>query len=1067
MASVSLNIVGACRIDVGDKQLHPTSPQLFAAALYLSIESGRATSRDELQQLLFSPSAGRAARSHNLRQLLYRLGSLGFPITCSRDLVRMDSLQVEHPLAQLRAQSPADRVALPSVALEVLPGYVPGISRPYEEWLDRARIRLQREVRRVLQSDLDRHQRLGEWEHVIVAARTLLAFEPHNTTALKSLVEASLVRNDLSGAITAIDDFLAELEPIDSADFSEVLELRRRLGRRARGCAPPPLVGRGDTLAALFEAWRLAEASQPQYLVVTGPAGIGKTRIASAICELAASRGVKAIEYTCGDNDRHRPLALFARTVATLLALPGGLGISPSAFSLLNRLSRADDLLSTAASDPISSEILRSDLKDALIDLFDAVSTESRLLLVVDDAHRLDAASWAVLSAIAMRVKVGSAMVVLCSRSTTPIQRQLRLARWRVLPLGRLTQEESRALFHSVAPGVAHQAPAVAEAIRLAAGNPFFIQAIARHALVSSTATVSSDVTVLAASSYHALDDSARLVLEVVLILGDMATPRRVGDVSALDDLTFLRALRLLEEDGLLTSVAQNLRCSHDLLADALRSLIPHSVAAVIRQRIAERLEAECSADGFDASLAWAAADAWLTLGNAMAATRMLRRCAAHAASLGEHSEAAQMLSRLLSHPLPAADEWAVLDEAIRYAEVGGDRSLRARALREKLTLHELGEPTVGRLSQQQLVALRIAVAEADLNEAGSLDSIIAESRAALIDTTLDSQLRLRAGASLLMAADLALDAPLGASCWHTMQPLLRLDSVDRTQALRAELIYHTVFGSPRKGIVAARQLLRMHGVDSMGVTPVTARRNALFALQVLGESTTFSRSALATYKSLKEAKVHTEALFIATSIAERAIDRGDLPLALDWLNRGSELLARQHQTAQGVVQGYLSLVAFAALFVGDFSAATELLAAVRKCLRLAATPRLEAVGAAHRIRVAVMQKVAIPSSICLTSLRQLYEAGSTLGRQDSIVEGLWLAYDASGDSGEATRLLDEYLAKRRREIGPPEWSLRYSTRSDPVWQRHEAATSLVASSFEVLEPQFRSLAQRVLQLCN
>src|SRR5436190_1747636 len=109
MAAVSLDIVGAARIKVGEKQLSPLSPQLFAAALYLVIESGRECSREELQELLFAPTISRSARSHNLRQLLYRLSSIGFPIESRNLTVRVNSAFITAPLAEFEALPRATR----------------------------------------------------------------------------------------------------------------------------------------------------------------------------------------------------------------------------------------------------------------------------------------------------------------------------------------------------------------------------------------------------------------------------------------------------------------------------------------------------------------------------------------------------------------------------------------------------------------------------------------------------------------------------------------------------------------------------------------------------------------------------------------------------------------------------------------------------------------------------------------------------------------------------------------------------------------------------------------------
>jgi hypothetical protein len=306
--------------------------------------------------------------------------------------------------------------------------------------------------------------------------------------------------------------------------------------------------------------------------------------------------------------------------------------------------------------------------------------------------------------------------------------------------------------------------------------------------------------------------------VECVLGLKDLATLSRVRSAALIDDETFLRALRILEEDGLVHCTGQDIRCSHDLLADALRPLVPSTVTAVLRERIAAQLESECIQRGFDVALAWASADAWMLLGNSTAAARLLRRCASHAARLAEHSEAARILCRLLNVPLPAEEALPLIDELITYAELGGERSIRARALRARLRFME--SPVVGMAASptQDIISVRIAIAEADLNEAGDLQALIEESWSAIADTSLDSDLRMRAGVSLLIAADLRLDPALSAACWSQLSSIADELGAAHTQALRGRLIYHTVFGDPALATRIARRILRTHPLPQVDV---------------------------------------------------------------------------------------------------------------------------------------------------------------------------------------------------------------------------------------------------------
>ena len=1062
MTIASLHIFGSARIELAERQLYPSAPKLFAAALYLCTENGRDTSREELQEFLFGFGGSSSARSHKLRQLLYRLTCAGIVIEAHDNFVRVPPQHVRSASEPLRALTRSERVQLPASAFIPLPGYSPAISRPFEDWLEILRRRLLREVRQLLTDDLASLQRTSEWHLAARAARLLLALDPHSYSTLCALVEALIIGAQTTEAATAIDTFLDDLGDTDPKLRMDAQRLRARISSIRPPISLAPLVGRSGTLAALSDAWSCAETGETQYVMMTGPAGIGKTRLCSALSDLLASRGVTIITHTCGDSDRHRPLSCFIRLSAQLLAMPGSLGVSPTAFSHLTRLSATEPDSADALPDAIASEIVRGEIHDALVDLFDAVSAETPLVVLVDDAHLLDLSSWAVLRSLSVRVRNRTAMLLLSARSTMHLHSHVSLPRYRTISVARLSDSDSRALFTSLAPDLSHNDTQVSEAVQLAAGNPFFLHALARHLRGAYQTDVPLDIASLAARSYHALNDTARTVLECVLALKDLATLTRVCAAALTDDLAFLRSLRLLEEDGLVNCVGDSIRCSHDLLADALRKLVPSAVAALLQQRIAAQLETECVEGGFDTALAWAAAEAWMSLGNVTAAARLLRRCAAHAAHLGEHSEAARILCRLLSVPLPTREAIALIDELITYADVGGERSIRARALRERLR-HMESASTTGGASHQELSSVRIAIAEADYNEAYDLRALLTESQSVLEDETVGTELRMRAGISLLIAADLGLDRDVALSSWRRLAVLGRKLGGDHTQTLRAKLIYHTVFGNPRIGVSTARQIIRLHPLPTVDAVSVMARRNALFALQMLGASAIFKPAAYATYAVLAERKIYTEAVYIAVTLAEDAVAAGDFRSALAWLDHASEIIGRLHETADGVIQAFMSTLSLVATYMGDHTTAARLLDQVRSRLRLATSPRLRAINTTYLVRLAIRQQRPIPRECNIDQMRRDYEAGCRLGRQDTVVEGLWLAYSSVGDAQAATHLLQQYFAKYRRETLSADWCLWNSTRVDSFWEQHR---SLIPQSAAQPAAPLESL-ERIVSRCS
>ena len=79
-----------------------------------------------------------------------------------------------------------------------------------------------------------------------------------------------------------------------------------------------------------------------------------------------------------------------------------------------------------------------------------------------------------------------------------------------------------------------------------------------------------------------------------------------------------IAALRALEEHDLIHSVNGVLSGPHALLHDALRALIPSSIAALLHRRIALTLQSECIQEGHAPSFALMAARSWLAAGKSV-----------------------------------------------------------------------------------------------------------------------------------------------------------------------------------------------------------------------------------------------------------------------------------------------------------------------------------------------------------------------------------------------------------------------------------------------------------------
>ncbi|MEV6110645.1 AAA family ATPase, partial [Streptomyces sp. NPDC051940] len=193
-----------------------------------------------------------------------------------------------------------------------------------------------------------------------------------------------------------------------------------------------PLTGRDEELRFIASALRTGDAGAG--VVLAGPAGVGKTRLAREACALAEARG-GTVRWVYGTaSARALPLGAFG-------GLPEPAGASPSA--LLRRAAEALD---------------------------------GAQVVAVDDAHLLDDVSATVVHSLAVR---RTAAVVLTVRSDRPGPDAI-AALWKDehvtrLEIGPLTREQTTALVQGVLDGPLDAADA-ARLWTLTGGNALFLR---------------------------------------------------------------------------------------------------------------------------------------------------------------------------------------------------------------------------------------------------------------------------------------------------------------------------------------------------------------------------------------------------------------------------------------------------------------------------------------------------------------------------------------------------------------------------------------------------------------
>jgi DNA-binding winged helix-turn-helix (wHTH) protein/tetratricopeptide (TPR) repeat protein len=371
---------------------------------------------------------------------------------------------------------------------------------------------------------------------------------------------------------------------------------------------PGTLVGRETELGRLDAAVEDALAGRSRTILVTGPAGIGKSRLAAQLETLASARGVDVFWGRCQEGDGP-PLWPWAEIVRALVKSrdpddirPILRAVAPELIDVLPSLRALfADVVATRRMDP---ELARLGLLDGFIELLDHMATRRPCVLVVDDVQWADSSSLMLLRSLALRrVDSGLLTIALCrDEEVEPphpavdllaaLEREESVEK---VALGPLATEQSMDLLGTLGAGAAGDAR-LDELCRIAAGNPFFLRELYRHLRESGDLEpLPREVERLIVRRLEQRTPAAQRVVACAAVVGmefraDLLRPLVEEETGSLDD-----ALDELVRAGLIelpVHAGEPHRFAHALTRRAAYARIPAGDRARLHLALGERLEA-------------------------------------------------------------------------------------------------------------------------------------------------------------------------------------------------------------------------------------------------------------------------------------------------------------------------------------------------------------------------------------------------------------------------------------------------------------------------------------------
>jgi DNA-binding SARP family transcriptional activator len=751
MPRLRLELLGgfAARLADGQPCLLPTK-KVQALLAYLAIPPGRYHSREKLTALLWGDTPEPQARQ-SLRQALAMLrralGEPG-PVLTQGDAIALDPAAITVDVADVeRALDEGGLDALERLSVlyrgDLLDGF--GLAEaPFEEWRALERERLHEVALEGLVKLLGSHVRAERAEPAIQTARRILAVDPLQEAVHRALMRLLLRQGRRAAALQQYQVCVSVLqrelgtEPEEQTRdlYRELLRGKpsgssgaRRFPEGGAAGFRPALVGRAPELAALRDALDRALDHGARVALVTGEAGIGKTRLLEELGTEAAARGARVLSAWCYETERSLPLrpwidAFRAEQAALDPALAAALGpvARVSLARVFSELARPDTPAETE-----SSEHAR--LFEAMAELAGLVAAEEPVVLVVEDLHWADVMSARLLAFLGRRLGPLPVLIVGSARPEEAVEAPdlaqalaelRREGRLDEVAVGPLSRDESVTLARALGPGatVARLIDRIADELwAVSEGNPFVIVETIR-ALGQGAASaepgkplIARNVRESVARRLAGLSDPARRALDAAAVIGQSFPFRLLPDASGLAEPEAATAVEELVRRRVLDTVGEELTFCHDRiravaydgLLPARRRLLHGAVARALETFHAGHLAEVADRLAFHHARSDAPERALLHLSRLAEAAA---RAYAHVEAVAALKEAMVLAERGPAEQRDRRIVELVLRQAFSLSVLGRFREVLELVLREQPRVEQLGVPA---LTAQY--AFRLAIA--------------------------------------------------------------------------------------------------------------------------------------------------------------------------------------------------------------------------------------------------------------------------------------------------------------------------------------------------------------------
>ena len=181
----------------------------------------------------------------------------------------------------------------------------------YDEWILPERDRLQQAFLKALERLIELQEEERDYDAAISTARRLLGHDPLHEETYRHLMRLYVSSGDPASALRVYYSCASILERELATEPSPATqEAYERVMQKSASPAPlasvptplvaaAPLVGRAHEWALLEQAWQQALTGRPHFVLLSGEAGIGKTRLAEELLAQVDRQGLSTASARC------------------------------------------------------------------------------------------------------------------------------------------------------------------------------------------------------------------------------------------------------------------------------------------------------------------------------------------------------------------------------------------------------------------------------------------------------------------------------------------------------------------------------------------------------------------------------------------------------------------------------------------------------------------------------------------------------------------------------------------------------------------------------------------------